>query len=394
MDQNVAAAREDVVALLFDNFGPYHLARLAGARSVLGQARVIGLQLRARSSDYGWQVAPEDSAASALQTILPAGASKFSRRLRLQAVWRYLEQLRPRAVAIAGYAKPEMLTALAWCRRRQRVAILLSESKADDANRQTWKEQLKGVIIRQFDAALVGGSLHAGYLRDLGFPGGNIFLGYNVVGNDDYAPSRIRSSPPPLPPPYFLAVNRFVEKKNLPRLLRAYAAYRDRSESAGKRVWPLALCGDGPLRAELEVLIRALHLETLVFLPGFLQQAEMLPYFAHAGVFIHASLVEQWGLVVNEAMAAGLPVIVSRTCGCFPELVDESTTPGNGRGFNPLDETELTELLSAAAGGTWDLATMGVRSLAHIAAFSPQRFGQGLLAACACGGWHFSGAPT
>jgi glycosyltransferase involved in cell wall biosynthesis len=79
-----------------------------------------------------------------------------------------------------------------------------------------------------------------------------------------------------------------------------------------------------------------------ILLPGFIQYRELPAYYALAGVFVHASTTEQWGLVVNEAMATGLPVIVSNRCGCVPDLVAEGK---NGFTFNPESVEDLGKLM-------------------------------------------------
>ncbi len=81
-------------------------------------------------------------------------------------------------------------------------------------------------------------------------------------------------------------------------------------------MWDLVLLGDGPLKPTLLKLISSLGLESCVHLPGFKQYDELPVYLGLAETFIHASTTEQWGLVVNEAMASGLPVLVSNRCGC------------------------------------------------------------------------------
>ncbi len=160
--------------------------------------------------------------------------------------------------------------------------------------------------------------------------------------------------------PYFLASNRFIEKKNLPRLIEAYAGYREKAEklkpeilkskiSACQNVsvsdftpWDLVLLGDGALRPDLCRLISDLRLQDSVLLPGFIQYPELPTFYAHAGAFIHASTTEQWGLVVNEAMASGLPVLVSNRCGCAQDLVQEGV---NGFTFDPYDVEQLAQLM-------------------------------------------------
>lgn len=200
----------------------------------------------------------------------------------------------------------------------------------------------------------------------------SIFLGYNVVGNESFRPDKINSLPAPLQKPYFLAINRLVPKKNILLLISSYAAY---CEAAGSSAWDLVICGDGQLRSQIEKCITKLSIEGAVHLPGFLQQDELLPYFAHAGCFVHASIQEQWGLVVNEAMAAGLPVLVSNRCGCFEDLVIEGV---NGFGFNPGNSQELTQLMLKMSSGEINLQKMGEAALDHIHKFSPEYFAQGL----------------
>jgi glycosyltransferase involved in cell wall biosynthesis len=58
------------------------------------------------------------------------------------------------------------------------------------------------------------------------------------------------------------------------------------------------------------------------------------------------SISENWGLVVNEAMHAGMPILISATCGCHPELLDEG---GNGFGLDPTNEESMAEALARFA---------------------------------------------
>ncbi len=89
---------------------------------------------------------------------------------------------------------------------------------------------------------------------------------------------------------------------------------------------------------------------------------------------MHASTTEQWGLVVNEAIASGLPVIASSRCGCVPELVN-----GNGFTFDPFDEHELAErLLKMASLSDDERKSLSDASYRISANFAPERFGEGL----------------
>jgi glycosyltransferase involved in cell wall biosynthesis len=178
-----------------------------------------------------------------------------------------------------------------------------------------------------------------------------------------------------LPPRYFLSSNRFVPKKNLSRLLAAYSHYR---EQAGSRAWDLVLCGDGPLRDELEALAGRLGLGESVHFPGFVQYEDLPVYYGLASAFVHVSTVEQWGLVVNEASAAGLPVLVSNRCGCAPELVVEGR---NGWVLDPMDALGIASVMVRVSDDPQQAAQMGRESQKIVSAFSPLRFADGLASA-------------
>jgi 1,2-diacylglycerol 3-alpha-glucosyltransferase len=365
------------IAILFTNYGPYHLARLRSFQEHCSKIgwEVVGIELAREEVEYAWKASLKGLTVKVFSAIedQPLEQVKFSRLLR--QLYAVLSQVKPESLVIAGYARPAMLAALLWSLWNQKPAILVSATKQDDAPRFWWSESIKRWLLKLYKAALVGGQPHKRYLIKLGMPADAIFLGYDVVGNESYHPNKIRSLPAPLPKPYFLTINRFVPKKNLLFLISSYAAYR---QTAGTQAWDLVLCGDGQLRPQIEQHIAQLGLQDTVHLPGFLQQDELLPYFAHASCFIHASIQEQWGLVVNEAMAAGLPVLVSNCCGCFEDLVIEGV---NGFGFDPENSQQLTNLMLKVSSSNIDFTTMGQAALAHIQKFSPDYFAEGLMQA-------------
>jgi glycosyltransferase involved in cell wall biosynthesis len=365
------------VALLFSNYGPYHLARIEGFFNAvqIHQWQVCGIELARSETEYPWQT-EISSLPFPIYAVLPdRRIEQVSFLTLVKSLHQLLNQVQPDVIAISGYARPAMLAALLWCRWLHKPTILFSETTEADFVRSSWKENLKRLLISQYQAALVGGQPQKRYLIQLGMDDESIFLGYNVVGNGTFHPSHIRTLLKPLQKPYFLTINRFVHKKNLPSIISAYATYR---QMAGDKSWDLVLCGDGELRSLLEKQIQDLGLASCIHLPGFLQQNEQLPYFAHAGCFIHASTHEQWGLVVNEAMAAGLPVLVSNRCGCFEDLVIEGV---NGFGFDPEHPKALAELMLKMSSGELDLTKFGQASLSHIQKFSPDYLAQGLIRA-------------
>jgi glycosyltransferase involved in cell wall biosynthesis len=261
---------------------------------------------------------------------------------------------------------------------------MMADSTAADAVRRRHREAIKRLVVRLFNAALVAGAPQSDYVRSLGLAGDRVFCGYDTVDNGHFAhgAQRVRADAPlwrerlGLPKRFFLAASRFVAKKNLPRLLDAYAAYRQR---AGPDAWHLVLLGDGELRPAIERRSARPDLAGRIMLAGFRQYDELPAYYGLASAFVHASTTEQWGLVVNEAMAAGLPVLVSERCGCAADLVHSGI---NGFTFDPCDSQALGALMHRVAALTEERRAAMARSGQRIiAAWGPERFADGLIQA-------------
>jgi len=312
-----------------------------------------------------------------------------------------LDDIRPDVVAVPGWSFGDALSGLSWCAKTGTPCVLMSETMAEDKGRTGRKEWVKRRVVELCSAGLVGGRPQANYLAALGMPRERIFLGYDVVDNRYFADkvAEIRNSKfeirsqQGLPEKFFLASARFLEKKNLPRLIEAYARYRvlcednrqqttDRGASVvrGPIVpWSLVVLGDGPLRSELCRLISDLQLEHCVLLPGFKQYSDLPIYYGLASTFVHASTTEPWGLVVNEAMASSLPVLVSNRCGCAPDLVEDGV---NGFSFDPYNIEQLAQLMfQVSAFQISRLSEMGTASRRIITDWGPDRFASGLKAA-------------
>jgi len=374
------------VAVIFHHIGPYHQARLNAAADRLS---VTGIEWSAKGSDT-WGPADTPARYHKISLFSKATARYPTKSERRRAFLWALNQAQPDAVAVNGWNNFGSLIAANCCIRRGIPMIVMSESSHEDEPRTSWKEIIKRRIIGLYSAALVGGQRHVEYLVELGMPREQIFTGYDVVDNGYFArlALEIRNSKIEiqkkygLPENYFLASARFVEKKNLPQLMQAYAEYRQRSEVRSRKSevsepetpWDLVLLGDGPLRETLNSQLSTLNLQPHVHLPGFKPYDELPVYYALARAFVHASTTEQWGLVVNEAIASGLPVIVSNRCGCAPELVN-----GNGFTFDPTDQHEFTaRLLEMASLSDEERKHLGDNSHRIAANFAPERFGEGL----------------
>jgi 1,2-diacylglycerol 3-alpha-glucosyltransferase len=374
------------IAVVFHHIGPYHHARLNAAADRLS---VTGIEWSAKGYD-AWGAAATPARYHKV-SLFPEATDHVPGSAELRcAFWSALEQTNLDVVAVNGWNNFGSLIAADCCLRRRIPMVVMSVSSRQDESRTWWKEAIKRRIVGLYSAALVGGQRHVEYLAELGMPRERICTGYDVVDNEYFRQKaeEVRSQRSEvrqkyaLPENYFLASARFVEKKNLSKLIEAYAEYSRGSEirsqksevSNNKAPWDLVVLGDGPVKADLCRLISDLRLNEHVHLPGFKPYDELPVYYALANAFVHASTTEQWGLVVNEAIASGLPVIVSDRCGCVPELIN-----GNGFTFDPTNEHELTErLLEVASLSDEERKRLGDNSYRIAANFTQERFGEGL----------------
>lgn len=367
------------------SLGPYHLARLRACQALAGDREVIGLATAGSVEGRPWTLGSEVGGIRIVVAFPGRVYSEIPGAEAARELARVMDSLRPTVVGISGYGMADSRAALDWTRRHGAVGILMSESKADDAPRQFWKEWIKRWYVSRFDAALCGGTPHRRYLEQLGMSPARIFDKYDVVDNETFAtasadarlhPERFHHLPGLADSrPFFLVSSRLIGRKNIAFLLQAFAAYRHGQPDG----WRLVIIGTGVEEQALTAWVRENHVPDVVF-AGFHQMEELVGYYALAGVFIHPALQEQWGLVVNEAMACGLPVLVSRTVGAAHDLVEEGV---NGFTFDPRNAEELTRLMRKVSAPGFPLAECGAASRRIISQCTPEHFAQNFWAAVA-----------
>lgn len=375
------------VAISFTNLGPYHIARLRAAAILLSRrgATLTAYETASVERRYPWQAAPRKEPFDRVLLFPDRALEDLHDGDCAMAMEEELDRRQPDVVAVSGYVRPEVLAATRWAKRTGRPAILMSESQEIDRPRQWWRELIKRRRIKQFDSALVGGASHKAYLEALGMPSDRIALGYNAVDNRAFAARaqaarrspRNRSVVPARP--FFLSVCRFAEEKNLPRLIEAFALYRE--EVAPVDAWDLVLCGGGELEPAIDLLVTGSGAGRYIHRPGFLQAEQLAPWYAFASAFVLASVSEPWGLVVNEAAACGLPLLVSDRAGAAGTLVPEpkGTT---GTRFDPMNVKEIAESMRwISALSVEDRLAMGRRAAEGVDEWGPERFGEGLVEA-------------
>ena len=282
-----------------------------------------------------------------------------------------LARSNPDVIICGGYNYIASWQALHWARRRRRPFLLWSESTSEDLRGQHFfPEMLKTKFINHCSGFVVPGVSARDYLLRFGVSPEKIFVARNAVDIALFSAqaavaaqiSRDVRARFALPERYFLFVGRLVQSKGVLDLLKAYAALPPELRSG----IGLVFAGDGPLRPELEALARDIH-PGQVLLPGFVHREELANYYALAECFVLPTYSDTWGLVVNEAMACGLPVICTRVAGCAADLVRE-----NGRLVSPGNVAELSQAMAETACNPGLRDRMSSQSSKLIREYSPE----------------------
>lgn len=243
----------------------------------------------------------------------------------------------------------------------------------EDTLRARIRARLLRVLFGMTTGFTVSGSLNADYYRHYGADPERFFLVPWAIDNDRFA-AACRFEPAErdtlrerfrIAPDSFTIVfsAKLVERKDPMTLLRAYEQMRHRSRAS------LLLLGDGPMRQELETYAQGKALNDVHF-AGFLNQSDLPKHYGIGDVFVLPSLYEPRGAVINEAMACGLPVIVTDRCGSIGDIV----LSGENAFIYPAgDAAALAGRLDALAEDAGLRERMGRRSREIIATWSFDR---------------------
>lgn len=373
-------AAQGPVLFAVRRIGPYHHVRL----EAFGQRQPLAvLETRPASREYPWDFDPGQSYPIHRLSGHHNPDSDPPATAVDHQVAALLTRLRPRAVVCVGWADRALRRLLLAAQRRAIPCVIVSDSRANDSETpRRWPlEQIKRLLLRGYGAGLVAGRESRAYLEALGMPADAIHQPWDVVDNAGFAAAAERErryqaalAAEEREPPHFLCVSRFIEKKNHAGLLQAYGDY----QRQGGR-WGLRLLGCGPLQERIAAQIATLPQPQRVRLDPFQQLVALQRCYGQAHALVLASHTDQWGLVVNEAMAAGLPVLLSAACGCAGDLVEHGVS---GWCFPPAGSSALTALLHTAEQQSPEgRAAMVASARERLQAFSPESFASGLSAA-------------
>ncbi len=357
---------------IWATYGPYHLARV---QSLINVGFLTTCLSYAKSDTNGYPFFNQQVSGGIC--INDCDISKINPFTSFIRTFNVLVKSRPDLILACGYERPESLASIIYSTLFSVKVFLLSVNQEEDKKRIFLVELIKKYYIRLFDGVVVGGNTHLQYFNKLQYPLDQIAVGYNCVDNEKISIQAkiIRTHKLSRLSPYenyFLCIARFIPKKNLSTLIYAYLLYKEEISPEFKP-WNLVICGEGKIRGELEEVVQKNSLVENVHFPGQIDDLEdIINYYSYAKSFIlPSSGNEQWGLVVNEAMTAGLPVIVSQQCGCSSNLVQNGI---NGFVFDANSKEALCSHMLWMHRNQEKLPQMGEHSFEIISKYSPDAF--------------------
>ena len=291
---------------------------------------------------------------------------------RIIGILNATKQFKPDVINLTGYYDFASWCILLYCKLKGIKTILSNESTADDHARNGIKEFIKGLIIKQFDGYFNFGTLSENYIISLGISPKKMLVKRNCVDNKSLKEIYLRHLPNRtqqqkilnIAPKNFIFVGRLIDYKNLFLFLDAFHEAMQRSSEK----WGILILGDGELKADLQHHVSENNIQNISFQNGVSWQ-QVPEYLTLSDVLVLPSYSEPWGLVVNEAMACGLPVIVSEKCGCAIDLVRNGE---NGFTFAPDSSESLMKILLKFINQKVDSEKMGVISEQIIADYAPK----------------------
>ncbi len=231
---------------------------------------------------------------------------------------------RPDAIIVSGFS---IVTMRLWMRSffKKTDYIIWSGSILKEGRNDSWfRLQIRKLLVQRAKAFIVYGSKAKDYLLNLGAEKSKIFMAINTVDTKFFAErtKSLKSSTKKIDNKKHLTyVGYLSARKNVAGLLDCiYKLSKERND------FVLDIIGDGDDKLMLEAYVNENNLQEVVKFHGFVQKGQLPDFLAVSDCFLFQTDFDIWGLVLNEAMAAGLPVISSVNAGATVDLIEEGKT--------------------------------------------------------------------
>jgi glycosyltransferase involved in cell wall biosynthesis len=325
------------VAFLTNLIPPYHKPVLDLLAQRFGALRI--LLSTPMESNRPWKVDWQGLDVVVQKTYTAKGVWRhprgFSEPMAIHIPVDTLPQLRRFAPDVIISAEMGARTILAILFRKvhpfSRLIIWAEAGESTETARGLGRLLLRKISVKQADGFLAVGASSVKYLERMGAPAAKIFKIAYTTDTARFAASPLARTPEQAR--RLLFCGQFVERKGLIPFLRILSRW---ASDHPERMVQFALAGDGPLRQRLSQLALPVNVK-LEFL-GVFQYGDLPEIYAAAGVFVLPTLADAWAVVVNEALAAGLPVLGSAYAQAVEELIQDGQ---NGWIFKP-DNAEET----------------------------------------------------
>jgi glycosyltransferase involved in cell wall biosynthesis len=313
------------VAAVFPEPTPYR-APLLDRVAALPEIELTVIYAAETVAGRTWHVAPHHRAVFLHGVVVPGARRVLHHEYPVTpGIARALGKSRPEVVVVSGWSTFAAQAAISWCRLRRVPYVLLVESH-DEGPRAGWRRKVKAAvvppIVRGASGALVTGTLARCSMVSRGAHSERVHVFANTIDVEAFEQraDRLAARRPELREELgadpddvvVLSVARLLPEKGLDVLVRAVA-------EAGDPRLLLVVVGDGPEREPLETL--AAELGVRLMLPGDREWARIVEAYAAADVFALLSHREPWAVVVNEAAACGLPLVLSDRVGAAHDLL-------------------------------------------------------------------------
>jgi glycosyltransferase involved in cell wall biosynthesis len=257
-----------------------------------------------------------------------------------------LRERRPSCVVVGGFGA-DAITCARWC-RKTRVPLVIWSGGWPGREGRIGRLSLmnRKRLVRKASAFVAYGSASADYLVSLGAAPDRVFRAWNTVDLEGIAESARAAAVrrPELAQKYRLAtrnllyVGTIVESKGLRELVSAALFMQPPGPE-----WAIHFVGAGPLRQELETTVQTAHMESHFRFHGLRPAEDVAELLGVADGLLLPTKREAWGLVLNEAMACGVPVVASPWAGATRDLIEDGVT---GYVVEPSDIGKLAEIMS------------------------------------------------